>query len=43
MPSPKNQIFDLEEKHCLESAGVVQDVKSVDRFRKNLSCITIDW
>jgi Tfp pilus assembly protein PilZ len=42
-PSPKNQIFDLEEKHCLESSGVVQDVESVDSFRQNLGCITIDW
>ena len=32
MSSPKNQIFDLEEKHCLESAGVVKDVESVDRL-----------
>jgi hypothetical protein len=38
-PSPKNQIFDLEEKHCLESAGVVQEVKSVNRFGKNVNCI----
>jgi hypothetical protein len=32
MPQPEESDFDLEEKHCLESAGVVQDLKSVDRL-----------
>ena len=35
MPQPEESDFDLEEKHCLQSAGVVQDVESVDHCRKN--------